>query len=96
VIMLYERRLCPWATVVRTALDALGLPYETIQVPATLSDRHEVAALSGQRLTPVIVDGDRVVSDSRDIVRYLQETYGGEERAPAAQPTAACRLDRAA
>jgi glutathione S-transferase len=33
---------------------------------------------------PVIVDGDTVVWDSRRIVRYLYETYGGSGRARSA------------
>jgi glutathione S-transferase len=98
VIRLYQLRTCPWAGVVRRELDALGLPYEEIQVPGRLGERDEVERLSGQRLTPVIVDEERVVSDSATIVRYLRERYGNgaaQEAAEAPAP-AACALRRAA
>jgi glutathione S-transferase len=37
------------------------------------ADRSPVIEVSGQGLVPVIVDGDRVVSDSTAIMRYLEE-----------------------
>jgi len=46
---------------------------ERIQVP--YKDRSEVRRISGQDLVPVLVDGDRVLHESMDIVRYLDERY---------------------
>jgi glutathione S-transferase len=37
------------------------------------ADRTEVDRVSGQSLVPVLVDGDRVVHDSTEILRYLEE-----------------------
>jgi len=37
------------------------------------ADRTEVDRVSGQSLVPVLVDGDRVVNDSTEILRYLEE-----------------------
>jgi glutathione S-transferase len=50
---------------------------ELIEVPRPRDEREAVAAVSGQRRVPVLVDGDRVVVDSRRIVRHLYEVYGG-------------------
>jgi len=47
-------------------------------------ERDEVEAVSGQRKVPVLVDGETVVIDSRQIVRYLYEQYGGERFARSA------------
>lgn len=77
MITLYQVEWCPYCHRVREALTELGLDYEIVNVPAGRSDRTEVAEVSGQRAVPVIKDGDRVVADSRRIVDYLNDTYGG-------------------
>jgi glutathione S-transferase len=38
-------------------------------------DRSEVVRVSGQELVPVLVDGDRVLSDSPVILEYLEERF---------------------
>jgi glutathione S-transferase len=38
-------------------------------------DRNEVVRVSGQELVPVLVDGDRVLSDSPVILEYLEERF---------------------
>jgi glutathione S-transferase len=67
----------PFSTnVERVALAAghKGLALEWIDVDA--DDRSAVEAVSGQRLVPVLVDGDEVVCDSPAIIDWL------EQRAP--------------
>ena len=64
----------PFSTnVERVALAAghKGLEVEWIDVPH--DDRAEVVRVSGQELVPVLVDGDRVVTDSPVILRYLEK-----------------------
>ena len=58
---------------VRLALAHKGIPYEfrTIE-PA---DREELVRVSGQYLTPAMVDGDVVLFDSGAILRYLDANY---------------------
>jgi glutathione S-transferase len=58
---------------VALALAHKSLPVESIWVDP--KDREPVRKISGQPLVPVIVDGEIVVSDSMDIVAYLDETY---------------------
>jgi len=60
---------------VRVALGYKDIPYtfKTID-PA---QREEIVRLSGQRLTPVLVHGDRVLFDSAAILRYLEANFPG-------------------
>ena len=54
-------------------------------MPRDRAQRHQVIELSGQQLVPTILDGDTVVWDSRRIVKYLYEQYGGRARAGSAR-----------
>ncbi|MFB6171541.1 MAG: glutathione S-transferase N-terminal domain-containing protein [Haloarculaceae archaeon] len=78
---LYELEGCPFCAKVTRKLDELGLDYESHQVPRSHAERTEVEAVSGQTGVPVLVDeghGVEGMPESDDIVRYLEETYGGE------------------
>lgn len=75
---LYHRWKCPWCAAARQGIENVGVEVELIEVPYPREDRNEVEAISGQRKVPVLVDGGTVVVDSRQIVRYLYEQYGGE------------------
>jgi glutathione S-transferase len=67
-----ERRFSPYCWRTKLALAHKGLTAETI--PWRFSDK-SVIAFSGQGRVPVLVDGDRVVSDSWAIATYLEEAY---------------------
>jgi glutathione S-transferase len=58
---------------VRLALEHKGIPYEFRTIEAT--DRDELVRVSGQFLTPAMVDGDVVLFDSGAILRYLDANY---------------------
>ena len=58
----------------RWALDYLGVPYREEGHPPLLH-RWAVARAGGHRTTPVLVAGDMVLSDSTDILQYLDTTY---------------------
>ena len=58
---------------VALALAHKGLQAESIYVPS--EDRARVRAVSGQDLVPVLVDDGKVVVDSMEIVRYLEERF---------------------
>ena len=85
MILLYQLRKCPWAAAVRQTLANVEQDYGVIQVPYDRSLRHEVREMTGQELTPVLVDGDVVVNDSRRAVAYLYETYGNARQHERAQ-----------
>jgi glutathione S-transferase len=65
-------RFSPFCWRTRMALAHKGLEVET--VPWRFTDK-DVIAFSGQGRVPVLVDGERVVSDSFAIALYLEETY---------------------
>jgi len=76
---LYELPGCPYCAKVKTKLDELGLDYVSHEVPRSHSKRTEVKEVSGQTGVPVLVDPDHGVegmSESDDIVAYLEKTYG--------------------
>jgi glutathione S-transferase len=77
---LHQLRRCPWAAAVRQALDNVGRDYGVIQVPYERELRAEVRQLTGQDLTPVLVDGNRIIAESHRIVAYLYGTYGDERQ----------------
>ena len=67
-----DRRFSPYCWRVKMALAHKGLPYET--VPWRFTEK-EAIAFSGQGLVPVLVDGERVVTDSWAICQYLDGAY---------------------
>jgi glutathione S-transferase len=58
---------------VRIALGFKDIPYTFHTIDP--ADREEILRLSGQRLTPVLVHGDRVLFDSAAILRYLEANF---------------------
>ncbi|MGB8714702.1 MAG: glutathione S-transferase N-terminal domain-containing protein [Onishia taeanensis] len=67
-----ELLFSPFCWRVRYALAHKGLDAETR--PWLFSEKDAIA-FSGQGLVPVLVDGDEVVSDSFEIMRYLDRVY---------------------
>ncbi len=66
---------------VALALAHKGIPVEYVDVDA--DDRSPVVEVSGQELVPVLVDGDRVISDSPAILAYLEERFPERSLFPA-------------
>lgn len=67
-----DRRFSPFCWRTKFALAHKGLLAETI--PWRFTDKDAIAS-SGQGRVPVLVDGDRVISDSWAIALYLEEAY---------------------
>jgi glutathione S-transferase len=83
-ITLYRLQACPFCERVVRKLDEYGLDYQSRFVEPMHSDRDVVKRLSGKRTVPAIVDENTGVtmSESANIVAYLERTYGeGEEPA---------------
>ncbi len=72
---LYQAEWCPFSHSVRAKLTELGVPYEAINVAAEGEKRTEVKELTGNTAIPVLVDGEEVISDSSEIIAYLEENY---------------------
>lgn len=75
-IILYQREGCPFCQIVRKKLGLLNLPVLLVQVEAKGKDRQELFEISGQRSVPVLKDKDQVITESADIINYLEKTYG--------------------
>ncbi len=85
MITLLQLRKCPWAAAVRQTLANVDQDYGVVQVPYDRSLRHQVIEMTGQDKTPVLIDGDTVIWESRRIVAYLYETYGDRRQHERAQ-----------
>jgi glutathione S-transferase len=72
-LKLYNLHPSPNSMKARVALAYKELPYERIDVSPT--EREEIVRVSGQPLTPVLVDGKTVIFDSGAILRYLEANY---------------------
>lgn len=80
-ITLYHVDWCPDCEVVRQKLADLELTYEDIVVPDIRSMRKQVHQVSGQYYVPVLKDGDLVLTETADILAYLDERHRtGSER----------------
>lgn len=77
-ITLYRLQGCPFCERVVRVLQALGLEYRSRFVEARHSRRDVVKRISGSRTVPALVDERTGVtmSESANIVEYLERTYG--------------------
>ncbi|KZN25198.1 glutaredoxin [Haladaptatus sp. R4] len=80
-ITLYRLQACPYCERVVRKLQEYDLPYQSRFIEPMHSDRNVVKRISGKRTVPAIVDGNTGVtmSESANIVQYLENTYGGAE-----------------
>ena len=77
-ITLYRLQACPYCERVVRKLDEYDLAYQSRFVEPMHSDRDVVKRISGKRTVPTIVDENTGVtmSESANIVSYLENTYG--------------------
>jgi len=90
VIRLYRFAFSTNVERVALALAHKGLEAESVWIDP--DDRSEIERVSGQRLVPVLEEDGRVVSDSMEIVSYLEERYPEPPLYPA-DPARRAELD---
>ena len=78
MLTLYRVDLSTNVERVALALAHKGLKVESVVMP--FEDRTRVRKVSGQDLVPVLVDDGRVVIDSMEIVRYLEDRFPDSPR----------------
>ncbi|MFB6094445.1 MAG: glutaredoxin family protein [Halanaeroarchaeum sp.] len=80
-ITLYRLQGCPYCERVVRKLEEYGLAYHSRFVEPMHSERNVVKRVSGKRSVPAIVDENTGVtmSESANIVDYLETTYGEGE-----------------
>jgi glutaredoxin len=72
---LYQAEWCPFSHRVRAKLTELGIDYEIVNVPASVKNRAELEEVAGTRAIPVLVDGERVITDSGEAISYLEQRH---------------------
>jgi len=80
-LALYYIDGCPFCSMVRSAIDQLGLDVELRDIFQDSQHRDDLVQVRGRATVPVMritsPDGEeRWMPESRDIVSYLQQTYG--------------------
>ena len=68
---LYHTEWCPECEMVRQKLAEQGIAYENEIVPDVHPFRKSVYEASGQYYVPVLVDGETVLTETADIIQYL-------------------------
>jgi len=76
---LYHVAWCPDCEVVRQKLAELQIDVEGVSVPDFRPMRKVVKDVSGQYYVPVLKDGDIVLTETDDILDYLDKTYGQKQ-----------------
>lgn len=78
-ITVYRLQACPYCERVIRKLKEYDLDYRSRFVEALHSERNVVKRVSGKRTVPALVDENTGVtmSESGNIVEYLEQTYGG-------------------
>ena len=72
---LYQAEWCPFSHRVRAKLTELGVDYEAVNVPASSEKREELEGAAGTKAIPVLVDGERTITDSGEAISYLEHKY---------------------
>jgi glutaredoxin len=80
-LVLYHFNGCPYCSMVRSEIDRLGIDVELRDIFQDAQHRDDLVDARGRATVPVLritsSDGeDRWMPESRDIVSYLQKTYG--------------------
>ena len=75
---LYQAEWCPFSHSVRAKLTELGVDYEIVNVSASGQKRTELREIAGTRAIPVLVDGEKVISNSEEAIAYLDHKYAAD------------------
>lgn len=76
MLKLYQYEVCPFCCKVKAVLDYKKIPYEKIEVnPMTHEELEGVPGAVEYDKVPVLVDGNQVVFESNDIIRYLDQKF---------------------
>ena len=75
---LYQAEWCPFSHRVRAKLTELGVDYEIVNVPASTEKREELEEVAGTKAIPVLMDGERVITDSSEAISYLEQKHASD------------------
>lgn len=76
--VLYRHVGCPYCERVVVKAEEQGINFRSRFVVPEHSERDIIKRISGRRTVPLLVDKDRgiTMSESANIVEYLEKTYG--------------------
>jgi glutathione S-transferase len=79
-LTLYRLQACPFCERVVRLLEEYDIDYRSRFVEPMHSDRNVVKRISGKRTVPALVDDNTgaTLTESANIVSYLETTYGGD------------------
>jgi glutaredoxin 3 len=72
---LYQAEWCPFSHRVRAKLTELGIDYEIVNVLASGKRRAELEEVAGTKAIPVLVDGEKIITDTDEAISYLEHSY---------------------
>src|SRR5215212_4077118 len=75
MIKLYQAEWCSFYHRIRAKLTELGIDYEAVNVSASAEKRAKLKEITGNSTIPVLADGEKVFSDSSEILSYLEEEH---------------------
>lgn len=96
---LFHTEWCPECQAVREKLGELGLPYEDEIVPDVRPFRKQVYEVSGQYYVPVLVHGETVLTETSEILAYLDQyedhaQHSGPDRQKTSNPPSSSLFER--
>jgi mycoredoxin len=80
MMTLYHVNWCPECVLVRRKLAELNVQYDQVVVPDFRPMRKQVYEVSGQYYVPVLKDGEVVLTETREIIEYLERSYAPGSR----------------
>tara|TARA_B100000315_G_C14577943_1_gene588914 strand:+ start:2964 stop:3212 length:249 start_codon:yes stop_codon:yes gene_type:complete len=75
-MILYSVDWCPECILVKRKLAALGIAYDEVKVSDSHVERIQVKKVSNQTYVPVLTEGEAILTETPDILDYLDKTYG--------------------
>ena len=78
MLKLYQRDYCPFCKKVTRFASEKGIQLELLDI-SNENTLQELIHLGGQQMVPFLVDEERseMMYESADIIKYLDEHYGG-------------------
>ncbi|MCP4296035.1 MAG: DUF302 domain-containing protein [Proteobacteria bacterium] len=81
-IILYNLEECPECQLVRKKMELLGLSLKIIPVPKIKGERSDLIKTSKQDSVPALIDGKEILTESTEILNYLDKKYGTGQPTP--------------
>ena len=75
MLKLYYADYCPYCQKVIAAFKNINLEFELIDAAPGTPGREKLLELGGKAQIPFLVDGEKMIYESSDIIEYAKKTY---------------------